>query len=94
MLSNKQLQDVCLCYSGGSAQCRYLAQDEVDWKKWYCQKLIRSKKDKIDVTVEKYREECRKAGTDPFSQGSPIGDNCSGYPLLRHVEQGYDKDSP
>jgi hypothetical protein len=21
----------------------------------------------------------------------PIGDNCKGYPLLRHVEVGYDK---
>ena len=92
MLSSKQLQDVCLCYIGGSNQCRYLAQDEVDYRKWYCQKLIQPKKDKIDATVQKYMEECKRTGVNPYSQGSPMGDNCGGYPLLRHIEQGYDFD--
>ena len=88
------MQDVCLLGYGSANQCGYLAQDEVDWKKWYCQKKVQQKKIKIDVTVKKYVDECKKAGVDPASQGSPLGDNCVGYPLLRHIEQGYDKDGP
>lgn len=92
MLSAKQLQDVCLAQRGDHRQCRYLAQDELDWRKWYCHKLLPNKKAKIDSTVKKYVEDCRKSGLDPRAQAVPLGDNCSGYPLLRHVEQGYDKD--
>jgi hypothetical protein len=54
--------------------------------------MIDQKRDKIDQSVQKYYEECKKMGVDPHSQGSPLGDNCAGYPLLRHIEQGYDKD--
>jgi hypothetical protein len=68
-----------------------LAQDEMDWRKWYCHKKISARKKKIDQTVSAYIEKCKKSGLDPHSQGVPLGDNCEGYPVLRHIQQGYDQ---
>jgi len=90
MLSKKQLQDICLLHGPGT--CRYLDSDDVDHTKWYCLKHNSIKKKTIDVGVSNFIAECKSKGLDPTKQNNPIEDNCSGYPFLRYLEQGYDKD--
>jgi hypothetical protein len=83
MLSYKHLIDVCLLGSPSKSKtCRYLRNDEFDENKWYCQKLQHNAKIKIDKHVE-------SASRDSII---PSGDNCCGYPLLKHIHQGYDVD--
>jgi hypothetical protein len=86
-LSLKQLRDVCLLYSGTSKKCRYLAQDDTDSSKWYCLKQS-SKKSEIDDETKEYLKDTKKKND---SKVIPLGDNCSGYPILKYKEQGYDK---
>ena len=89
-LSLKQLQDVCMLYSGTSRRCRYLTQDDNDLTKWYCLKKT-SKKADIDDEVMEFLKDAKKKGMDPRRQPVPLGDNCDGYLPLKHLEQGYDK---
>lgn len=91
MLSDAQLQDVCLLW-GGHKQCRFLEQDEMDWNKHYCKKLTPDKKD-INAEVNKFVREKRQQGIDPKSVGDPLGDNCSGFLPLTDLLQGYDIDA-
>jgi len=91
MLSLKQLKDVCLLNAGHN-QCKYLAEDETDSKKHYCLKKSPKAKE-VDIEVEDFLREMRRKGKDPKKESIPIGDNCSGYIILRHKEQGYDKNS-
>ena len=88
-LSKKQLTDVCLLWSGNYKRCRYLAQDDTDWSKWYCIKLSAKKAD-IDVETEEFVRETRRKGQDPKKTNVPLGTGCAGYPVLKHLEQGYD----
>ena len=82
MLSLKHLVDVCLLGSSNKIKtCRYLRNDELDENKWYCQKLQPNSKSKIDKQVD----------CDSGSE-IPCGNNCPGYPLLKHITQGYDVD--
>lgn len=75
-LSSNQLNDICLLNSDDSSKtCRYLKNDELERDKWYCQKLNVLTKSKIDKNIRHL---------------SFKGDNCSGYPLLKHITQGYD----
>lgn len=90
MLSQKQLRDVCLVYDGTYARCRYLAQDETDYTKWYCLKKSPKAKE-IDVEISDFVKEARKKGKDPRKENVALGDNCQGYPIMRYLEQGYDK---
>lgn len=90
MLSKKHLADICLAGQGCEV-CRYLFQDEFDWTKYNCIKLRPIEKAKIDAKIEDYLKECKRKGVDPQKQLTPIGDNCSGYPVLKTLEQGYDK---
>lgn len=89
MLSLKQLQDYCLLYNTNSRKCRYLAQDDDDASKYYCLKLSSKRSDIDDETADHFKESKNK-GIDPYSQGNPLGDNCSGYPILKHIDQGHD----
>lgn len=91
MLSLKQLDDICLVNSPNSDRCRYLAQDENEFGKFYCIKLS-SRREQIDEEVGEYIAEMRRLGRDPRGDKLPLGDNCQGYPLFRNLEQGYDKD--
>jgi len=93
MLSQKQLRDVCLVYDGTYKKCRYLSQDENDYSKYYCLKRTAKAHD-IDVELDDFVRDTRKKGKNPLKENVPLGDNCKGYPLLRHIEQGYDKDKP
>ena len=88
MLSQKQLRNVCLVSSGNCKTCRYLYNDENDYSKWYCSKKLVSKKQKIDGAVAEFLKECKKQSIDPKSKLVPLGDNCHGYPILKHVVQG------
>jgi hypothetical protein len=91
MLSLKQIQDICLSDDTTHRRCRYLSQDENDDSKFYCMKLS-SKAQDIDSEITNYLVECQKRNRDPLKENLPLGDNCSGYPMLRHLEQGYDCD--
>lgn len=89
MLSLKQLKDVCLINDGTYKKCRYLAQDDNDYTKYYCIKKT-AKAQELDDTLNDFLREARKKGKDPLKDNIPLGDNCNGYPLLRHLMQGYD----
>lgn len=78
-LSAKHLKDVCLLgFSNKSKTCRYLRNDELDSSKWHCQKLMPQIREKIDMEV------------NMSDSSHPSGDNCSGYPILKNIVQGYD----
>jgi len=89
-LSLKQLQDVCLIYTNDSRKCKYLAQDDSNASVWYCLKKS-SKKAEVDDETSDYLKDLKKKGVDPRKQGTPLGDNCDGYPILRYIKQGYDQ---
>ena len=89
-LSKKQLADVCMCFAGAD-MCRFLIQDDTDYSKWNCLKKRPIEKKKIDDKIDQFVAECRKNSLDPTKQGVPLGDGCQGYPLLKNIEQGYDK---
>jgi hypothetical protein len=79
-----KLQVINVCQPKGEVVCRYLSEDEFDPNIYFCLKKT-SRKSVIDEMVEK----STKGKKD--TSDMPIGDNCKGYPLLRHVEVGYDK---
>jgi hypothetical protein len=89
-LSLKQLQDVCLQQVSDNRKCKYLGQDDNDPSLWHCLKKSPKKKE-IDDEVVDYLKELKKKGIDPHTQNIPLGDNCSGYPILKFVKQGYDQ---
>lgn len=79
-LTIKHLQDICLLgHRDKSKTCRYLKNDELEENKWYCQKLQPLVKSKIDKNL-----------VDAKSNHIPSGDNCEGFPLFKHIPQGYD----
>lgn len=90
MLSQKQLKDVCLLNDGTYKKCRYLSQDESDFSKYYCLKKTANAQH-IDIELDDFVRESLSKGKDPKKDNVPLGNNCNGYPLLRHLEQGYDK---
>ena len=91
MLSEKQLENVCLLNCKTYEKCRYLKQDENDYTKFYCQKLMAEGR-QLDKDLETFVELTTKFGKDPRKDNVPMGDNCSGYPVLKHIKQGYDCD--
>lgn len=81
-LSIKHLEDVCLLNTSNIIKtCKYLKNDELESNKWYCQKLQVTAKVKIDNFFEQQKN---------IPSNIPQGDNCEGYPLLKHIIQGYD----
>jgi hypothetical protein len=92
MLSKKQLEDICLKYHNNYKTCRYCAEDDQDSSKFYCAKMT-AQKAIIDSEVEDYLKKLKKKNQDLKKQGLPVGDNCTGYPFMKHIEQGYDKDN-
>lgn len=89
MLSQKQLQDICLVFIGDNRQCRYLQEDPTSWQ-WYCIKHKQSSRDRRDQQIDSFLEECKKNGINPKNQGVALGDNCPGYPIFKNLMQGYD----
>ncbi len=83
-ISARPLIDICLLgCQDRSKTCRYLKNDELEEGKWYCQKLQPQAKARIDVTIESF---VRRSHMTVVS----TGDNCEGYPVLKHIQQGYD----
>ena len=91
MLTNLHLNDVCLLYNNTGNQCRYLEEDHQSWL-WHCLKHNANKKNDLDDQIRQMLADCLNKGIDPQAQGMACGDNCSGYPKLKHVAQGYDLD--
>lgn len=89
MLSQKQLENVCLLFCGNHKQCRYLDEDSRSWK-WYCVKHKKSTKDLKDATIERFIQDCQFKGLDPKVQGVALGNNCGGYAIFKNILQGYD----
>lgn len=88
MLSKKQLLNICMLGSG-SKTCRYLGTDDDDPSKYVCLKLASDKK-RIDSKI--VDKTAKTGGVLPTHMANwPMGNNCEGYPLLKHIEQGYDK---
>lgn len=90
MLSKLQLQNVCMVY-GGSDKCMFLMEDDLQYGVFHCMKHRPVQKAKIEKQVKQFLVDCKKKGVDPMQQGVALGDNCSGYPVLKHKEQGYDQ---
>ena len=88
MLSDRQLEDICLVYQG-ARQCRYLDGDQDHYDKWYCRKKTPDRK-VIDEMCEEYIQDSIKKGNDPMDGSHPIGDNCSGFVAFKDLLQGYD----
>jgi hypothetical protein len=93
MLSQKHLKDVCLVNDNTYQKCRYLTHDDNDYTKHYCAKKS-SRKKEMDVEINDFIRDSMRRGKDPKKDNIPLGDNCQGYPVLRYIEQGYDKDKP
>lgn len=91
MLSKKQLADVCLLGQMSYETCRYCRRDPIDYAKWYCVKYSKKDQGKIDKKTYDLFIDCDKKGISPYSS-VPLGDNCDGYPLLKTIVQGYDKE--
>ncbi len=90
MLSQNQLDHVCLL-GQGTACCLYLDQDPNDYQKFYCLKLRKADKQMMDDKVKDFLDNCKRIKLDPYKQNNiPFGDNCSGYPYLLNILQGYD----
>ncbi len=91
MLSKKHLNNVCML-GRQHKECRYLESDDFDYNKYYCQKHRPNEKKKIDIKLNAFVAECKRKGLDLAKQSKPLGDNCSGYALLKHKLQGIDVD--
>jgi hypothetical protein len=93
-LSQKQLKDVCLL-GHGYKQCRFVAQDALDYSKFHCLKKTGQAK-QINEDIEETLESLAQRKLDYKKQGLPVGTgrSCKGYPVLKVVEQGYDLDKP
>lgn len=84
-LTIRHLGEVCLLHHPDPTKtCRYLVNDELEPDKWYCQKLRAEAKRQIDDGIDAATRKAR------VRSGVPSGDNCEGYPLLKHMPQGFD----
>lgn len=102
MLSKKQLQHVCL-QGSGAQECRYLMYSN-NTSGMVCAKQLVKEKQARDKIVSAFLADCKKKGVDPnttwpygvnnggYYIGIGNGNNCSGYPVLPTVQQGYDVD--
>jgi len=85
-LSLKQLEDVCLIDNKDGKKCRYLAYDQDNNSNdWICLKKT-SKRIKIDRQVEEYL--ANKKNHVFLNEMPPLGDNCEGFPVMKHIKQG------
>ena len=86
-LTNLHLEQVCLMqHIDALKTCRYLVCDELEEGKWHCQKMRVETKAKID------RELSMLDNESIVKLGIPAGDNCGGFPLMKHIMQGFDLD--
>jgi len=79
-LSLKQLEYICLYKNTDGKKCRYLAIDS----DWICLKKT-AKKKQIDKEVNNYQIIMKNYVIEEMP---PIGDNCEGFPVMKHLVQG------
>ena len=84
-LSDLQVLHVCKMNASSSQTCRYLSEDIIVQGSFQCLKLT-GQKLVIDEAVADY------VSTSVSQDDVPIGDNCPGYPVLRHAIVGFDRD--
>lgn len=87
MLTLKQLEHKCLLYKSAD-QCKYLDND-YNTNSYICKKKSVDKKI-IDKKAADFIKECKKSNVDPYAMHEPLGDNCTGYPVLLTRPQGFD----
>lgn len=88
MLTLKQVRHVCAGDSSPGSGCRYLERDDLDSSRFYCLKMVESKREAIDAEVDDYLS--KHPSKTKHSEGVMLGDNCPGYIKLKSVWQGYD----
>ncbi|MHA1948704.1 MAG: hypothetical protein ACW99G_03060 [Candidatus Thorarchaeota archaeon] len=88
MLSKNQLSVVCMLGCGDSRECRYLRDEPHISGVYNCCKLRPNEKKKIDLKVEEYIRNAKKKGKNPYEDAVPLGDNCPGQLILKHIETG------
>ena len=84
-LSDLQVLHVCKTSNSTKSPCRYLSEDDIIQGAYQCLKLS-AQKQFIDEAVSNYMH------TNKFEDDVPVGDNCPGYPILRHALVGFDVD--
>ena len=83
-LTQLQIVHVCKINSDSNDTCRYLSEDSLNTTVYQCLKLTGQKKF-IDESVDDYLK--RQVYND---DKVPLGNNCQGYPVMRHKQVGYD----
>jgi len=84
-LSQLQVLHVCKLNANANETCRYLTEDSIADNQYHCMKLTGQKKH-IDEAVEDYLR-----NNADSNDNAPLGNNCSGYPIMRHKIIGYDQ---
>lgn len=84
-LSDLQVFHVCKMNVSNNQTCRYLSEDIIFQGSYQCLKLT-GQKPHIDEAVSDY------ISSRVSEDDVPVGDNCPGYPVLRHAVVGFDKD--
>ena len=86
-LTNRHIEEVCLLHQMDMTKtCRYLVCDDLEDGKWYCQKMRSETKARIDGEISTLDK------ASLVKLGIPAGDNCEGFPLMKHMMQGFDLD--
>lgn len=87
-LTSLQVLNVCKYHEASAESCRYVLIDDHDQGKFYCAKLSLTKKKNIDERVAQYYSDCYTKNVDPLDGGAPLGNNCPGFPIMKHLNQG------
>ena len=88
-LSDRHVADICL-FGKTPQECRYLDDDIIDNKVvFFCKKKTLNRQI-IDNEVKEFEEECKQKNINPYQAKVALGNNCSGFLPLKHLEQGYD----
>ena len=83
MLSDNHLEKVCM-YGSGTKQCRFL--DNLNTGDCVCLKQTPQA-----ITINsKVNTHIQSRKAKQLKPAIPVGNNCSGYTMLKHVLQGYD----
>jgi hypothetical protein len=83
-LSLKQIEYICLHENTDGKKCRYLARDSKKSNNWICLKKT-NKRPLIDKEVNDYKLTMKNYMTEEMP---PLGDNCEGFPIMKHLTQG------
>lgn len=86
MLTPNHIRHFCMGDGSPGSGCRYLERDDLDDSKFYCLKLVESRRRSIDEEMDADTPKRQRSGGDEVM----LGDNCQGYIKLKSIWQGYD----